>query len=163
VSADTHEYELADSTATEALGARIATHTPWLAPQPLTVFLQGELGAGKTTLARGLLRQLGVSGAIRSPTYSLVEHYDVAPWVVLHADLYRLGGSEDVEQLGLRDAHQRGTLLLIEWPERAVERLPSPELMIELQVQGEQRQARLRAASAAGRAWLARLDASFRI
>jgi tRNA threonylcarbamoyladenosine biosynthesis protein TsaE len=160
VSTELHEVQLADSAATEALGAQIARYTPWLAPQGLTVFLQGELGAGKTTLAQGLLRQLGVGGVVRSPTYSLVEHYDVASGFVLHADLYRLGGADDIEQLALRDAYQRGTLLLVEWPERAAEQLPIPELVIELQVLGERRQAQLRAASPLGRDWLARFDAS---
>lgn len=154
------DIPLADAAATEALGARLARHTPWQAAQALTVFLQGELGAGKTTLAQGLLRELGVSGVIRSPTYSLVEHYRVPRGQVLHADLYRLAGSEDLESLALRDAHQRGTLLLIEWPERAVEALPSPELVIELQVSGQQRQARLRAGSTAGAGWLSRFDTS---
>lgn len=155
------EIPLADAAATEALGARLARVIPWQAAQALTVFLQGELGAGKTTLAQGLLRELGVSGVIRSPTYSLVEHYSVPQGQVLHADLYRLAGSEDLEPLALRDSLHRGTLLLIEWPERAVEALPSPELVIELQVSGQQRQAVLRAGSIAGAGWLGRFDTSF--
>lgn len=155
------EIPLADAAATEALGARLAHHIPWQAAQPLTVFLQGELGAGKTTLAQGLLRELGVSGVIRSPTYTLVEHYRVPRGQVLHADLYRLAGSEDLEPLALRDSLHRGILLLIEWPERAVEGLPAPELVIELHVSGHQRQARLRAGSVAGAGWLSRFDTSF--
>jgi tRNA threonylcarbamoyladenosine biosynthesis protein TsaE len=157
VSSEPLQLELADADATLALGARLARGIPWQATRALTVFLQGELGAGKTTLVRGLLHELGVSGTVRSPSYSLVEHYALAAGEVLHVDLYRLADASEVESLGLRDAYHSGTLLLIEWPERAAAHLPAPDLRIDLQVVGEQRLARVSAAGP-GLSWLAQIQ-----
>ncbi len=144
--------EVAD---TESLGAALARSVPWAAPQSLTVFLQGALGAGKTTLARGLLRGLGVQGTVRSPTFTLLEGYESAAGRVLHLDLYRLAGGADVASLGLRDELDPGVLLLIEWPERAAGSLPPADLSIELSLAGDGRIARLEGASPVGKAWLA--------
>ena len=118
------------------------------------MFLQGELGAGKTTLARGLLHQLGVTGYVRSPSYTLLETYHAGGLRVLHLDLYRLEGAGDLAVLGLRDELDPGTLLLIEWPERAADTLPAPDLCVTLSIAGHGRQARLEAATAPGAAWL---------
>jgi tRNA threonylcarbamoyladenosine biosynthesis protein TsaE len=162
-------FSLADATATEALGAALAqalplpmattaASRPAAAPAataaPLIIFLQGELGAGKTTLAQGLLRALGVTGTIRSPSYTLVEPYDTTSGKVVHADLYRLSGARDVEALGLLDEAADALLLLIEWPERAEELLPAPDLRVQLQHAGAARQVTVLAGTGTGRSWL---------
>ena len=149
------ERALPDAAATERLGAQLARAVPWTAPRALTTYLQGELGAGKTTLVRGLLRELGVSGTVRSPSYTLLETYECAGHRVLHLDLYRLAGSADVAGLGLRDELDPGVLLLIEWPERAAGSLPRPDLSVSLSSLAEGRHARIEGSGAAGRAWLA--------
>ena len=87
---------------TEKLGAALASGAPRSATDALVVYLEGELGSGKTTLARGLLRQLGVTGTIRSPTFTLLESYETMGWLVMHVDLYRLAGAEDLASLGPR-------------------------------------------------------------
>ena len=93
---------LADTAATEALGAALARALTSVSGGPCVLALSGDLGAGKTTLTRGLLRALGESGTVRSPTYTLVESYELGRWQVHHLDLYRLRGSGEVEGLGLR-------------------------------------------------------------
>ena len=149
------ELPLHDADDSERLGARLAHGVPWSAPQPLTLFLSGELGSGKTTVARGLLRELGVAGAVRSPSYTLLECYEPAGHRVLHLDLYRLGGSADLAALGLRDELDAGVLLLVEWPERAVSGLPAPDLLLGLSVAAPGRVARLEGHTAIGADWLA--------
>ena len=149
------ERALADAAATERLGATLARTVPWSAPQALSVHLHGELGAGKTTLVRGLLRELGVTGTVRSPSYTLLESYDCNGRAVLHVDLYRLAGSGDVASLGLRDEALPGVLLLVEWPERATDSLPGADLHVRLSIEGESRSAQVESASTVGRAWLA--------
>lgn len=120
---------LADAAMTEALGAALA---PVLVGQGGVITLSGELGAGKTTLVRGLIRALGHHGAVRSPTYTLVEPYEFASGTVLHLDLYRLAGTDDLAPLGIRDAIGSGALMLVEWPERAAGALPPVDLAIRL-------------------------------
>lgn len=115
---------------TAALGAAVAAALAGRAGA--VVHLEGPLGAGKTTLARGLLRALGVTGAIRSPTYTLLEPYEISGRSLVHLDLYRLGGERELESLGLRDYPPERCWWLIEWPERAGGRLPPPDLRIEL-------------------------------
>ncbi len=125
------QLTLPDAAATEAVGARLARA---LAQQPgLVVFLHGELGAGKTTLVRGWLRALGITGAIRSPTYTLVEPYELAGRNLLHLDLYRLNDPLELEQLGLYDTPPDRSVWLVEWPERGAGQLPLPDLQISLQ------------------------------
>lgn len=146
---------LADAAATDALGAAMARTRPVAA----VVYLLGDLGAGKSTLARALLRALGVSGAIRSPTYTLVERYPLAgggeAW---HLDLYRIAGAGELEFLGL-DADDV-VLWLVEWPEHGGGALPPADLVVALGVEGEGRRARISAGSATGRAWLAAMSAT---
>ncbi|MDX1606983.1 MAG: tRNA (adenosine(37)-N6)-threonylcarbamoyltransferase complex ATPase subunit type 1 TsaE [Candidatus Competibacterales bacterium] len=120
--------QLPDTAATEALGAALAARLP----VPALVGLRGDLGAGKTTLVRGLLRALGHQGAVKSPTYTLVEPYELAGQRVLHCDLYRLGDPEELEYLGLREEFGQA-LVLVEWPERGAGWLPPSTMEIELQ------------------------------
>jgi len=148
------ELQLADVTGSEQLGAALARSIPWSAGRALTLFLTGELGTGKTTVARGLLRALGVEDVVRSPSYTLVESYEPAGYRVLHLDLYRLGEAADLETLGLRDELEEGVLLLVEWPERAPSMLPVPDLRVSLRVAGEGRIARLESCTDVGAGWL---------
>jgi len=145
---------LASAEATADLGAVLARTAPWAnASSGLCLQLQGDLGAGKTSLAQGLLRGLGVRGAIPSPTYTLVEPYDTAHGRVLHVDLYRLNSIDELEPLGARDEWLDCALLLVEWPEKGASGLPPCDLRVELAVAGEGRQATLRAVSPAGLRW----------
>jgi tRNA threonylcarbamoyladenosine biosynthesis protein TsaE len=100
------------------------------------VTLQGNLGGGKTTLSRGLIQSLGHGGAVKSPTYTLVEPYEIGALRVFHYDLYRLSDPEELEFLGMRDFLDAGTLTLVEWPERAGKLLPPADLALNLQVEG---------------------------
>lgn len=145
---------LADAEATAAFAQALAGS----APVPAVVRLQGDLGAGKSTLARAWLRALGVTGAIRSPTYTLVERYPLASGgEALHLDLYRIGDGAELEFLGLDDAD--AALWLVEWPERGGDALPPADLEVALAIDGAGRSCRLTALSPAGEAWLDRLDA----
>lgn len=96
------------------------------------VYLVGDLGAGKTTLARGILRGLGHAGRVKSPTYGLLESYDCDGLTVHHLDLYRLEGAADLVDLGLEDLLDPGSLLLVEWPERGAGGLPAATLTVTL-------------------------------
>lgn len=132
---------------TTALGAAIAAA---LATQPGgVIYLRGPLGAGKTTVARGLLRALGVRGAIRSPTYTLLEPYELPGRLLVHLDLYRLADERELEPLGLRDYPPERCWWLIEWPERAAARLPAADLDVALAHDGDGRRATLGGARAA--------------
>lgn len=120
------------------------------------IYLHGELGAGKSTLARAWLRACGIAGAIRSPTYTLVEHYPLAGGGhALHLDLYRIGAAGELEFLALDS--DDAELWLVEWPERGLGALPPPDLQVELRMDGRGRAAELRPGTAAGEAWRARL------
>ncbi|SFU64189.1 tRNA (adenosine(37)-N6)-threonylcarbamoyltransferase complex ATPase subunit type 1 TsaE [Halomonas korlensis] len=123
------------------------------------VHLAGELGAGKTTLTRGLLRAHGYRGAVKSPTYTLVEPYELDDARIHHFDLYRLGDPEELEFIGGRDLLGDDALCIIEWPERGEGWLPPPDLSIELTIAGQGRQAKVGAKSEQGQRVLARLQA----
>ncbi|MBD9468301.1 tRNA (adenosine(37)-N6)-threonylcarbamoyltransferase complex ATPase subunit type 1 TsaE [Pseudoxanthomonas sp. PXM01] len=142
---------LPDNDATETLGQALARTRPASA----VVHLQGDLGAGKSTLARALLRTLGVAGAIRSPTYTLVERYPVEGGEAWHLDLYRIGDAGELEFLGLDEGAV--VLWLVEWPERGATALPAADLHVALAVEGTGRSARLTAESSTGEQWLARV------
>ncbi len=135
---------LPDPAATEALGAALHGALP-----AGVVFLRGDLGAGKTALARGLLRARGVEGAVRSPTYTLIEPYTTPDGPVVHLDLYRLADPEDLLE--------PEALLLVEWPERGGGALPSPDVTVGLRHDGAAREARIEAHTESGRRALAAL------
>lgn len=140
---------LPDEVATVALAGELAR----TAPARAVVYLQGDLGAGKSTLARAWLRALGVTGTVRSPTYTLVERYPLAAGgEALHLDLYRIGDAGELEFLGLDDGD--AALWLVEWPERGAGGLPAADLRVRLAVAGNGREATLESAGEAGRAWL---------
>lgn len=144
---------LADEAATLAAGARLAAHLQ----SGLTVYLHGDLGAGKTTLSRGILRGLGHAGAVKSPTFTLVEPYEIGTVRAFHFDLYRLVDPEELEFLGIRDYFEGDALCLIEWPERGVGVLPKPDLDITISPQASGRSLLLQAHGARGQAWCALL------
>jgi tRNA threonylcarbamoyladenosine biosynthesis protein TsaE len=144
----------ADAAATESIGAALAHG---LAPGR-TLHLLGDLGAGKTTLARGLLQALLPGQRVKSPTYTLVERYDAGGVPVLHLDLYRLADPEELEFLALREELGHAALL-IEWPQRGGALLPPPDLVVALRQHGSGREIRLQAHGPAGEAWLASLPA----
>lgn len=145
------EFLLADPEATAALAESLARSQP---PRAV-VFLQGQLGAGKSTLARAWLRALGVSGAIKSPTYTLVERYPLPGGEAVHLDLYRLAAAAELDFLGLDELAAEATLWLVEWPERGQGSLPAPDLRLQLSVEGAGRRAVLEPGSPLGASWLA--------
>jgi tRNA threonylcarbamoyladenosine biosynthesis protein TsaE len=156
----TQIWQLPTPSDSQRLGAALARECPWELPGPRLLYLSGELGAGKTTLAAAMLAALGITEAVISPTYALIELYGLgssaAPSAALavHIDLYRLRGSAELAQLGIDDYLDERTLLLIEWPERAGGALPQPDVTLTLEVQGEGRLCRAEAGTDAGRRWL---------
>ena len=157
------ELALPDSTATEELGAALARTFPGAAEGGAACYLEGDLGAGKTTCVRSLLRALGVTGLVRSPTYTLVETYRPGALTCVHIDLYRLEGAAAVEELGLRDFMGPGHLLLIEWPKKGGGALPPADLILALEFAGAGRKARVQAPTARGRSWLLNLRSDTRL
>lgn len=141
------QRQLANSDATEALGAVLASCA---GDGGLLLFLYGELGAGKTTLVRGYLHGSGHGGAVKSPTYTLVEPYDLPGHRVYHFDLYRLDEPEALEFLGLRDYLAADAQCLIEWPERGAGMLPVADLRLALGYLDEGRRAVLEALTPRG-------------
>lgn len=147
---------LVDEAATTCAGAALARGMPDLSTRSVLVGLSGELGSGKTTLARGMLRALGVDGAIRSPTFTLVEPYETTRGTVHHLDLYRLeSGAPALEGIGYRDLRGQPGLILVEWPERAGPALGELDLLVQLEHQGSGRRISLSPAAESGRSWLA--------
>ena len=124
----------------------------------LVVFLQGNLGMGKTTLVRGVIRHFGYTGAVKSPTYTLVEPYEFGRLQVNHFDLYRLGHAEELEFLGIRDYFSTTAINLIEWPDKGKGILPEADLIITITGSGPQRLLLFAASSEAAQRLLARLQ-----
>ncbi|OJA04043.1 tRNA (adenosine(37)-N6)-threonylcarbamoyltransferase complex ATPase subunit type 1 TsaE [Halomonas sp. QHL1] len=122
------------------------------------VYLEGELGAGKTTLTRGILRAYGHLGTVKSPTYTLVEPYELGAQRVYHLDLYRLSDPEELEFIGGRDVLADDALSIVEWPSRGEGWLPAPDIALVLEVAAQGRLASLTASSDRGRRMLALLE-----
>ena len=131
----------------ESLGGYLAR----LCAPPCTLYLQGDLGTGKTTLVRGFLRGLGYRGKVKSPTYTLLEPYELDDRVCYHFDLYRLADPEELEYLGLVDLLDSRAILLVEWPERGADRLPPADLLLRFEHAGDARRLSLSGLSEAGR------------
>lgn len=151
------DTSLADEAATVRLGAALARSLP-SDSRGLLLSLSGEVGAGKTTLIRAMLRELGHAGPVPSPTYTLVEPYDVAGRIVYHVDLYRLSEPGELEFIGWSDL--REGLLLVEWPERAKALTAPADIAVELRYAKVGRKARLVSTGARGDAWLDRVELS---
>jgi len=144
---------LADEAATEALAARLAP----LVRHGGRLHLSGDLGAGKTTFARALLRACGIQGRIKSPTFALVEVYELSNLYCYHFDFYRFNDPREWLDAGFRDALRSNALVLIEWAEKAGAALPAPDLEITLEPAGDGRVATLTASSEQGQSWLTAL------
>jgi len=140
------ELQLADEAATVALGERLGR----ACLDGAVVYLEGDLGAGKTTLCRGVLRAFGHAGAVKSPTYTLVEPYELGGRRVFHFDLYRLADPEELEYMGIRDYFEPGNLSLIEWPARGAGLLPGPDIVVVFQAVNDGRRVVVRAESGRG-------------
>jgi|SRR5580658_2929268 tRNA threonylcarbamoyladenosine biosynthesis protein TsaE len=143
---------------TEALGGRMAHALTVPLADPLVVYLRGELGAGKTTFARGFLKGLGVDGPVRSPTYTLLELYPAGALTVVHLDLYRLNQAAEIEGLGLREWAQPRHVWLVEWPEKGAGRLPRADLALVFTIGAQGHDVEASAASAPGESWLKKVE-----
>ena len=148
---------LPDPADTDALGAALAEAMPSSAAGVM-VTLQGDLGSGKTALARAFLEALGHSGPVPSPTYTLVEPYDVLDYPVYHIDLYRIAGADELEFLGWSDL--RDGLILVEWPERAPDLTAPADLAIRLRYRDDGREAEIHAVGEFGCLWQENLQLS---
>jgi tRNA threonylcarbamoyladenosine biosynthesis protein TsaE len=163
------DLHLEGAGATESLGRALARSLPGtlrsggavggtaVGGAGAVLYLEGELGAGKTTCVRSLLRELGVEGLVRSPTYTLIETYTLADLTCVHVDLYRLRTATEVDELGLRDLVGPSCLLLVEWPEKGGAALPPADMELALQYAGDARAAHLHARTSLGTLWLGNL------
>ncbi|HZS68342.1 MAG TPA: tRNA (adenosine(37)-N6)-threonylcarbamoyltransferase complex ATPase subunit type 1 TsaE [Burkholderiales bacterium] len=149
----TIDLKLPDAEATGRLGAALAAG---MVPGRV-LYLSGELGSGKTTLVRGLLRALNVTGPIKSPTYAWVEPYSISSLDLYHFDFYRFADRNAWLSSGLREYFRPDAACIVEWPERAGELLPPPDLAVRLSYDDTGRRAELRSHSAAGDGWLSSL------
>ena len=149
--ADAQHLGLPDEAATLRLGEALAAG----AKNGLVLHLRGELGTGKTTVVRGLLRALGHAGRVKSPTYTLLEPYSVSRLNLYHFDFYRFKDRSEWLSSGFQEHFNPDSLCVVEWPERAGESIAAPDLEIRLDYRGDGRAATLQARTAAGEVWLA--------
>lgn len=146
--------DIGDAEAMERLGAALGAHLRG----GEVIYLIGDLGVGKTTLVRGLLRGRGHRGPVRSPTYTLVEPYELPPLILYHLDLYRLADPEELEWIGIRDLLGAVSVALVEWPERGRGVLPAADLSVTIRYQDRGRWVTLTGQSAAGDRLVGQLD-----
>ena len=150
-------FEFSQTVSGESAQEALGRHMAEKCNEGLVIFLQGELGAGKTTMARGFLRGLGHRGKVKSPTYTLVEEYFLGDRSCYHFDLYRLADPEELEYMGIRDFLLDKDILLIEWPDKGVGFLPAADILVEITYQNESRNVKLRANTEKGNNYLKQL------
>lgn len=143
---DTKQFFLPNETTTVDFGQALACALS----APMVVFLHGNLGAGKTTLVRGMIQAMGHQGSVKSPTYTLVEPYQLEKASIYHFDLYRLGDPEELEFMGVRDYFSEQTICFIEWSEKGQGWLPKPDLEIDLEYVDQGRNITLQAVTHRG-------------
>ncbi|TQF66610.1 tRNA (adenosine(37)-N6)-threonylcarbamoyltransferase complex ATPase subunit type 1 TsaE [Pseudoalteromonas luteoviolacea] len=151
---DTLQLSLADEDATIALGRQLASSIS----EGAVFYMHGDLGAGKTTMTRGLVQGLGHVGNVKSPTYTLVEPYELPERSVYHFDLYRLGDPEELEFMGIRDYFSTQAVCIVEWPEKGHGYIPNPDIDVYLAYEGDARSATLKAHSERGKQLLATIS-----
>ncbi|MEJ2566571.1 MAG: tRNA (adenosine(37)-N6)-threonylcarbamoyltransferase complex ATPase subunit type 1 TsaE [Gammaproteobacteria bacterium] len=144
------KFAVQDEAAMVAAGMRLAE----ACHAPLVFYLHGPLGAGKTTLVRGFMRGMGYDAVVKSPTYTLIEPYEIGPWHVYHLDLYRVRDAAELDYLGLRELQDDHAIVLVEWPERGAGFLPPADVVITLDYAGEGRWISLEDQGAAGKTFL---------
>ncbi len=132
-----------------------------ICPPGTVIYLEGSLGAGKTTLARGILRGLGYTGFVKSPSYTLIETYTILKGVVVHTDLYRLSDPSELYYLGLEDYCQEEAILLVEWAKKGEAFLPAPSLRCEIKIEQQIRHIQYRTDLKPIPTWLDQLNSSF--
>ena len=148
------ESHLSDEVATVTMGNQIAA----IIEQGAVIYLHGDLGAGKTTFTRGVVQGFGHAGKVKSPTYTLVEPYELERANVYHFDLYRLGDPEELEYMGIRDYFSADAICVVEWPEKGGEFIPVPDLNITLSYVGDERKIVINSASERGVAIVEKLN-----
>ncbi len=151
---NTVSFDLADEKATVDFGVKLAKALEL----PCVIYLEGDLGAGKTTLSRGIIQALGHSGNVKSPTYTLVEPYELDDVKIYHFDLYRLADPEELEYMGIRDYFLNDSLALIEWPERGIGMLAPADINMTMAYKGEARLVSMQSNSALGERIIAKLS-----
>jgi len=142
----TKVFPLQDETKTELLGAVLSS----VCPADTTIYLTGDLGAGKTTMTRGFVRSRGYKGVVKSPTYTLVEEYLTDGIYVYHFDLYRLNDPEELEMMGIRDYFSPSSVRIVEWPSKGEGILPEADLEVNLEIVGNSRNAVIHALNEKG-------------
>ena len=135
-----------DDAAMVALGDRLAR----ICPGAMVIYLFGSLGAGKTTLVKGFMHGLGYNGAVKSPTYTLIEPYDIHGRVIYHLDLYRVSDASELEYLGLRELQEGDAVVLVEWPEHGQGFLPAADILLNIKYAPEGRHIELHGCSSLG-------------
>ncbi|WP_143870334.1 tRNA (adenosine(37)-N6)-threonylcarbamoyltransferase complex ATPase subunit type 1 TsaE [Catenovulum sediminis] len=141
-----YEIELTDAEKTVQFGRKLSTAVE----APLVIYLEGDLGAGKTTFSRGLIQGLGFSGNVKSPTYTLVEPYELHNLNVYHFDLYRLADPQELDFIGIEEYFSENNIVIIEWPEKGAGWLAQADLMVNMYHKAEQRSLKIEAKTALG-------------